>query len=32
MRGSWWIWLIIIVPPVVAGAYYTWRRYRHWFR
>lgn len=32
MRGSWWLWLIIIVPPLVGGAYYAWRRYRHWFR
>jgi hypothetical protein len=32
MRGSWWLWLIIVVPPVVVGTYYTWRRYRHWFR
>lgn len=32
MHGSWWIWLIVIVPPIVIGCYYTWRRYRHWFR
>lgn len=31
MRGF-WIWVAIIIPPLVVGGYYMWRRYRHWFR
>ena len=21
MGGSWWLWLIVVMPPVVTGAY-----------
>lgn len=32
MRGSFLVWLLVIIPPVAVGGYYMWRRYRHWFR
>jgi hypothetical protein len=32
MRGSWLIIALVVLPSVVVGGYYAWRRYRHWFR
>jgi hypothetical protein len=32
MGGSWWISLIVLLPTIVVGGYYMWRRYRHWLR
>jgi hypothetical protein len=32
MRGSFWVWVLILVPSLAVAGYYMWRRYRHWFR